>query len=275
MATKRHFTGKPIGQEYESSEDSELESEAEDEVNRQHKNIKSNISIKPIERKEVAVPKDADDSINEKIKVEAIRKEESEDDEEDEEEESEDSEDSDEDSSEESSDDEPKLLRPVFITKSKRSKRSKETLKTKEDKALVDRERTLKTIETHINQDIEYRKQLKEATQNYGGIDDTDDLDPEAERAAYEIRKKQREDRDRARLEQEQDELEELENRRLMTEEDRAEELRQSKSEEPSAQPKVKGAFFREEELLKRDLGDDNEKYDKSLLPQRFKPEKL
>lgn len=271
MATKRHFTGKPIGQEYDSSDDSELESEAEDEVKRQQQNIKSNISIKPIERNEVVVPKES--ASEHRSTVEVIRKEEEEI-EQQEESDSEEEEDSSEDSSdEESSDDEPKLLRPVFIKKTKRT--SKDSPKV--DKALADRERTLKTIETHINQDIEYRKQLKEATQNYGGIDDTDDLDPEAERASYELRKKYREDRDRARLEQEQDELEELENRRLMTEEERAEELRQEKdkSEVTTGQPKVKGAFFREETLLNRDLGEDNEKYDKTLLPQRFKPEKL
>lgn len=271
MAVKRHFTGKPIGQEYEPSDDSELESEVEEDENEkqeQQKSIKTNIQIRPVERDVISkVEEEEEEQSLEEPPVEQDNQSESEE------------EDS---SEEESSDDEPKMLKPVFLSKTKRAQVTKSSTppKTKDQKAAEDRERTLKTIEAHINQDIEYRKQLKESTQNYGGIDDTDDLDPEAERAEWELRQLQRDQRDRAKLEKEQDELEELENRRLRTEEEREKEFREKQAteeqkEDGSSKSKAKGAFFRDEELLKRDLGEENEKYDKNLLPQRFNPDKL
>lgn len=276
MAVKRHFTGKPICQEYEPSDDSELESELEEdesERQQQQKSIKTNIQIRPVERDVIQKYEEKVGQPLEEPQAEQENQSESE------EEESSDEEDS---SEEDSSDDEPKMLKPVFLSKTKRAQVTKSSTppKTKDQKAAEDRERTLKTIEAHINQDIEYRKQLKESTQNYGGIDDTDDLDPEAERAEWELRQLQREQRDRAKLEQEQDELEELENRRLRTEEEREKEFREKQAteeqnEDGSSKSKAKGAFFRDEELLKRDLGEENEKYDKNLLPQRFNPDKL
>ncbi|CCH42743.1 hypothetical protein BN7_2287 [Wickerhamomyces ciferrii] len=277
MAVKRHFTGKPVGEEYdESSSEEEVEEVVgEEPVQHQQKNIKTSINIRPIEKE---VPRETksvenvnvgeDNSIRESAGIE--KKQESEESSEESDEESE----SDSDSDSDSSDDEPKLLKPVFISKSKRSQAIKQT--SNQDKSTKDNERTLKTIEAHINQDIEQRKKEKESEINLGGIDDTDDLDPELERKQWELRQLTREERDRAKLEKEQDEYEELENRRLRTEEERLKEYEENKKEQEQRgkedKQKVKGAFFRDEALLKRDLGEENEKYDKTLLPQKYDP---
>ncbi|KAH3673538.1 hypothetical protein WICMUC_003645 [Wickerhamomyces mucosus] len=172
---------------------------------------------------------------------------------------------------ESSSDSDTKLqLKPVFISKSRRAENLK-TL-TPEEKLLRNKDRTLKKIELHIQQDIDYRKQQLRLIQDFDGIDDTDGLDPEAEYAQWELRSLGREERDRSRLTKEQEEFEELEERRMRTEEERDTEdkLKAQRVDEKKKLYSSTGAFFKDEALLNRNVEGEIEKYDKSLLPQRY-----
>ena len=102
-------------------------------------------------------------------------------------------------------------------------------------------------------------------------VDDTDDLDPEAELAAWKLRELKRLKRDREAIEAREKEIEEIERRRNLTAEERekedAEYLAAQKEERESGKGKAgflqryhhKGAFFQDDEtsreiLARRDL---------------------
>ncbi|KAH3684822.1 hypothetical protein WICPIJ_004175 [Wickerhamomyces pijperi] len=109
-------------------------------------------------------------------------------------------------------------LAPVFISKAKRMsnqkpKASETNANTKSDSDRKDQ--ALKQIELSIKQDIAILKQQSEDTLGFEGIDDTDGLDPEAERKAWEIREEFRQKRDEEKLLKEQEEFEELQARRM------------------------------------------------------------
>jgi microfibrillar-associated protein 1 len=163
------------------------------------------------------------------------------------------------------------LQKPLFLSKKQRMEQ-KETPQTKEAR---DHERAVKTIQMYKQQDEDAQRLLNDKELNLGGIDDTDGLDPEMELRLFQQRKAFREQRDRAKHEKEQEELEELELRRLRTEEERDEEFKARQKEESNSEStgiKTKGAFFHEEGLRGRKLEGESEKYDKSLLPQRYDP---
>ena len=95
-------------------------------------------------------------------------------------------------------------------------------------------------------------------------VDDTDDLDPEAERAAWKLRELQRLKRERETLIARELELEELEKRRNMDEDARLEEDFKRKREIEEEREKTRGsmefmqkyyhkvAFYQDEEILKK-----------------------
>lgn len=110
---------------------------------------------------------------------------------------------------------------PVFISTAKRIKNanlksSPSSLKTQEFSNK--KEMALKQIEVNIQQDIDLLKQQSGIIQSFGGIDDTDGIDPESELEAWKSRNERRVERDNEKLLKEQEEFEELEMRRMAPE---------------------------------------------------------
>src|SRR5947207_6080629 len=104
-----------------------------------------------------------------------------------------------------------------------------------------------------------------EANRGIEAVDDTDDLDPAAEKASWKLRELQRIKRERESLIARELEREELEQRRNMDESERLKEdyARKRESEEERGQNRGKmefmqkyyhkGAFYQDEAVLKRD----------------------
>jgi microfibrillar-associated protein 1 len=113
-------------------------------------------------------------------------------------------------------------------------------------------------------------------------VDDTDDLDPAAERATWKLRELQRIKRDREFLIARELEREELERIRNMDEAEREEEDYKRKQEKEDEKEKTrgqmefmqkyyhKGGFFQDEEILKRDynVATAEEHKNKEVLPK-------
>jgi microfibrillar-associated protein 1 len=262
---KRYFSGKPIGEE---QRDSSSDEEEEDVVVKKA----TSVEMSSIDNVEV-VGRSAMISHGSSIQASGISKEDHEDTDDQEEDIEEDSGSEDSDDEDSDSDDEPKLLKPLFLSKKQRvqSKPTSSVLSKESSK-----ERTLKNIEMMRQQEIDYLKQLELETQNCGGLDDTDGKDPQKEKAEWELRQLKREKRDREREEKEMEELEELEMRRLRTEEEKEQEAmelaeQQAKGQEGKKEKKISGAFFQDDSILNRKMDGEIEKYDKSLLPQRYK----
>jgi microfibrillar-associated protein 1 len=260
---KRHFRGKSI---YEERRDSSSDEEEEDVVVKKATSVEMNLidNVGVVGRSEMI-------SRGRNIQANDISKEDHEDtdDQEEDSEEGSGSEDSD---GESDSDDEPKLLKPIFLSKKQRVQ-SKPTSSAVSNQS--SKERTLKNIEMMRQQEIDYLKQLELETQDYGGLDDTDGKDPQKEKAEWELRQLKREKRDREREEKEMEELEELEMTRLRTEEEREQDAmelaeQQTKGQERKKEKKICGAFFQDDSILNRKMDGEIEKYDKSLLPQRY-----
>jgi microfibrillar-associated protein 1 len=121
-----------------------------------------------------------------------------------------------------------------------------------------------------------------EANRGIEAVDDTDDLDPVAEKVAWKLRELQRIKRERESLIARELEREELEKRRNMDESERLKEdyARKREVEEERAKNRGhmefmqkyyhKGAFYQDEELLKRDytVATAEEHRNKAILPQ-------
>jgi microfibrillar-associated protein 1 len=210
------------------------------------------------------------------------------------------SDDEEEDSSEEeesSSDDEPKrpMLAPKFISKAKRAQQASATPEvTAEDEERVRKEKADALLQAQIEKDIALRAAGKKNWDDddvEDEVDDTDDLDVEAERAAWKLRELKRVKRDREALIAKEKEREEVERRRNMTAEEREAADREyiaAQEEEREGKGKMgfmqkyfhKGAFFNQDdedmdeevrEALNRDTAgrkfvDDTG--DKAVLPE-------
>lgn len=223
----------------------------------------------------------------------------------DEEEESEDE--SEDESEEESEEDRPVLVRPRFISKDKRkgaggpasngSATTQSTVDEPEKPAQnrsenasgndvnpgstepdSRRKATLALIERSIRQE-----QLAEAARfaddadELAAVDDTDGLDPDAELAAWVERERARMKRERDELAAEEREHEELERRRALTEEERlAEDADRLERKSGPTQARYmqryyhRGAFYQDDELLKRDFSEavEDDYKDKRVLPK-------
>lgn len=215
---------------------------------------------------------------------------------------------SEEDSSEEeesSSDDEPAkpMIRPTFMSKAKRAQQLQSTASSApsvEEKAAAEevlrKEKADAVLQAHLDRDAAARAAGKkywddEDIAPEDEVDDTDDLDPEAELAAWKLRELKRVRRDRAAIEEKEKEREEIERRRNMTAEEREaedKEFIEAQKEAQEGRGKMgymqkyfhKGAFFGgegedvDEEVkaaLNRDLAGakfEDEAGDKSLLPE-------
>lgn len=121
-----------------------------------------------------------------------------------------------------------------------------------------------------------------ESNRGIEAIDDTDDLDPASERAAWKLRELRRIKRERESLIARELEKEELEKRRNMDESERLKEDYARKKEVDEQREKNrgtmdfmqkyyhKGAYFQDEDILKRNynVATAEEHRDKSVLPK-------
>lgn len=185
-------------------------------------------------------------------------------------------EESEEESESESEEERPRLmLRPKFIPKSQRGKSAQEK-EAEEQEADEERRRQEANalVEEQIKRDLAARaagRKHWEDSESEGDaeLDDTDGLDPEAELAAFRLRKLRRYKRDREAMLAREAEIEELERRRNLTEEERAaEDAEKIRRQEEERGEKGKmgymrkyfhsGAFYRDEAegagLLDRDI---------------------
>ncbi|KAI7113840.1 hypothetical protein KC343_g18999, partial [Hortaea werneckii] len=206
---------------------------------------------------------------------------------------------------EESSDDEPKkpMLRPTFMSKAKRaqqsasrpSEKSAEEIAAEEERKR--KEKADEMLQLQLERDAAARAAGRRAWDDDAEIapedmvDDTDDVDPEAEKAAWKLRELKRVKRDRLAIEEKEKEREEIERRRNMTAEEREAEDKayiEAQKEEREGKGKMgymqkyfhKGAFSagaeaeQDEEVkavLNRDLSSAryaDETGDKSVLPE-------
>ncbi|SMY21846.1 unnamed protein product [Zymoseptoria tritici ST99CH_1A5] len=200
-----------------------------------------------------------------------------------------------------SSDDEPKkpMLAPKFISKAKRAQQQTDPVITAEDEARIRQEKADALLQAQIERDAALRAAGKKAWDDddvapEDEVDDTDDLDPEAERAAWKLRELKRVRRDREALIAKEKEREEVERRRNMSTPEREAadaEFIAKQEEERADKGKMgymqkyfhKGAFFNadqedmDEEVraaLNRDVAGRkfvDETGDKSLLPESMR----
>ena len=205
---------------------------------------------------------------------------------------------------ESSSDDEPKkpMLAPKFISKAQRQQPTTTTNgePTAEAKAAENethrQQKTDALLQAHLERDAAARAAGKkywdeEDVAPEDAVDDTDDVAPEAEHAAWKLRELKRVRRERVAIEEKEKEREEVERRRNLSAEEREEEDRafvEAQKEEREGRGKVgymqkyfhKGAFFGEDgqeqdaevqEALHRDFAGrrvEDEASDKSVLPE-------
>jgi microfibrillar-associated protein 1 len=201
---------------------------------------------------------------------------------------------------ESSSDDEPKkpMLAPKFISKAKRAQQTTNGVSAEQKAAEEERLRKEKAdamLQAQLERDAAARAAGRkdwddEDTRPEDEVDDTDDLDPEAERAAWKLRELKRVRRERQLIEEKEQEREEIERRRNMTAEEREEEDRkyiEAQKEDREGRGKMaymqkyfhKGAFFNDageddaevKAALSRDLAGarfEDETGDKAVLPE-------
>lgn len=197
---------------------------------------------------------------------------------------------------EESEEEAPKkvLLRPTFIPKNKRNAAVVSTIedpeaaakKKAEDEARKKAE-SKALLEEHIRRDIEAKAAGRKGWDDDDdgtGLDDTDDLDPAAERAAWKLRELTRVKREREALETIEKEREEIERRRNMDPELRRKEdmefVQKQREEKKESRGQMgfmqkyyhKGAFYQDDsEILKKDYATaaiEDEVKNRDVLPK-------
>jgi microfibrillar-associated protein 1 len=172
----------------------------------------------------------------------------------------------------------PKFSRPVFVKKGQR----KEKTQTPEPAKVDNHQETLKLVEQSIKNERALEAAKFGEDDDIYIVDDTDDLDPAAEKAAWKLRELQRIERERNEMAARERELEENEERRNRTTEEIAAEAREKQKkqqEEKQKRAKMKfmqkyyhrGAFYQDEELLKQrdfNVAVEDDYQDKSVLPK-------
>ncbi|KAI4118815.1 MAG: hypothetical protein LQ345_001208 [Seirophora villosa] len=309
----RYRPGKPVAEEQPSEDEYETEEEDE-EVNQQPQKpsapppkassfpadaakIANNLrNVDLNERRRQAAAEEAARLEVEKL-AQAKEEEDFVTDESEEDEGSEGSEESDSGTEESSSEDEAprKLLRPTFIKKDRR-KDSDVVLSKTDDEAWAEQEAERKAkadamIQDQMNRDAAARAAGKkdwddDEDLDVNEVDDTDNVDPEMERAAWKLRELKRIKRDREAIEEAEKEREEIERRRNLTNEEREaedKEFLEQQKEDREGKGKMsymqkyfhKGAFFQDdakaEGLDRRDIMGSRYQDDvvnRELLPQ-------
>lgn len=286
LAPLRYRPGKPVGQD-ESSSEEESGSESENEEQQQKATtappkatsfpkFNSNISKADLERRrqeaqalrarEAELAQKAQEGFETASESEEFGSEEGSESEEDEDE-------------EESEEETParKFIAPTFVSKAQRKavaapKQAEEDAAAEEERRR--REKADALLQAQIEKDAAARAAERRAWDDEDpdaveDVNDTDDLDPEAERAAWKLRELHRVKREREAIEAAEKEREEIERRRNLTTEQReaedAEHIAAQKAEkEGKGQMGFmqkyfhKGAFFQDDEQLaeisKRDI---------------------
>lgn len=200
-----------------------------------------------------------------------------------------------EESDQESEEEAPKkvLLRPTFIPKGKRNAAAVSTqdpeaatAKKAEDDARK-KEESKQLLEEHLRRDIEAKAAGRKGwddDDDATGIDDTDDLDPAAERAAWKLRELTRVKREREAIETIEKEREEIERRKNMDPELRRKEdmdfVAKQREEKKESRGQMgflqkyyhKGAFYQDDsEILKKDYATapiEDEVKNRDVLPK-------
>ncbi|KAI4132640.1 MAG: hypothetical protein LQ338_000580 [Usnochroma carphineum] len=307
----RYRPGKPVAEEH-FSEETEEEEEAQDQQPQKPSAPPSTASSFPTgvakvannlrnvdlnERRRQAAAEEAARIEAEKF-AQAEEEEGFETEESEEEEGSEGSEKSESGTEESSSEDEAprKLLRPTFIKKEKRNDSYAAPDSKTEDEIWAEQEVERKAkadamIQDQLDRDAAARAAGKkdwddDEDLDADEVDDTDNIDPEMERAAWKLRELKRVKRDREAIEQAEREREEIERRRNLTKEEREAEDREfleQQREEREGKGKMgymqkyfhKGAFFQDdakaEGLDRRDIMGSRYQDDvvnRELLPQ-------
>lgn len=299
----RYRPGKPLGEPHESSEEEE-EEEFEGVNEKAPRPLKETAAIVSSALKKV----DLNKRFEQARKLEQVQQT-AEDSSEEDSDEAEDQTDESEDGSSECASDssEPEaevsrsmLLRPMFIPKFKRNgdaavpvtARSVAAEESGEkDTGEVERrkEEAQAIVEEHLRQQAEAREASRRTTEDDHAndaslIDDTDDIDPAAERAAWKLRELLRVKRERDELEKMEKEREEIERRRNMDEKERYREdmeyVRKQRDEAKEARGQMafmqkyyhKGAFYRDDsEILKRNYATaavEDQTVNKEILPK-------
>ncbi|KAJ9118146.1 hypothetical protein QFC22_004049 [Naganishia vaughanmartiniae] len=189
---------------------------------------------------------------------------------------------------EESSEEEPPkpVYRPTFVPKRARETvivkqaelQAEEELWKKKEEELKARKKESRNL---VGESIRRELAEKEATENVPDVDDTDDIDPEAEFEAWRLRELSRLTRDKEAALEREAEKDEIERRRAMPEaqrlredEEYARKTREAKEAnrgEGAFMEKFyhKGAFYQDEDILKRNYNVKTESaVDVSLLPK-------
>ena len=201
-----------------------------------------------------------------------------------------------------SSDEEPKrpMLAPRFISKAKRTQQATAE-PSAETKAIDEEKLRNEKADAILQAQLEREAAARAAGKKYWDdddiapedeVDDTDGLDPEAEKAAWKLRELKRVRRERLAIEEKEKEREEIERRRNMTAEEREEEDKkfieaQKESREDRGKMSYmqkyfhKGAFFNDageedeevKAVLNRDLAGARfeDDADKAVLPEYMK----
>ncbi|KAF4584506.1 hypothetical protein GQ602_005879 [Ophiocordyceps camponoti-floridani] len=187
--------------------------------------------------------------------------------------------DEDDDDEEEEEEEAPRrlMLKPKFIPRSQRGQSTKDAQKDDEAVEKAKEEARKNAIDRMVEEQLEKdraaratrKKHWEDSDNSSSDVDTTDDIDPEAEEAAWRVRELKRLKRGRATMEQREKEREEVERRRNLTAEERAAEdeahLARQRSEKDSKGKMSymqkyfhRGAFFQDETekagLLQRDI---------------------
>ncbi|KAF2403175.1 hypothetical protein EJ06DRAFT_473089 [Trichodelitschia bisporula] len=186
-----------------------------------------------------------------------------------------------------------KLLRPVFIRKGARKGPAAEAVKTEEQKWAEEEARRKSRADALLQEQLEKNAAARAAGKKFWDdedvpdeVDDTDGVEPEAERVAWKLRELQRVKRERDALVAAEKEREEVERRRNLTAEEREAEDRaflEGQREEREGRGKMgfmqkyfhKGAYYTDEVastgLDKRDIMGgryEDDVSNRELLPQ-------
>lgn len=271
----RHRPGKPLAEE--ASESSEDSSEEEEEAPSKPAPPKASSFPKAAHqtidlasrRRDVAAQQAAEALARQKLEAEfETESEESSSEEGSESGNGEESSEEDEESSSEEEAPRRKLLRPVFLKKNQRPSAASANQKSEEDVQAEEEARRRAAADALVQEQLELAAAAKAAGKknwddedNIGdadAIDDTDDIDPEAEYAAWKLRELMRIRRERAAIEAAEAERAEIERRRNLTAAEREAEDREfleKQKEERGDKGNMaymqkyfhKGAFFQED----------------------------
>lgn len=171
----------------------------------------------------------------------------------------------------ESSSEEEVMFKPVFVSKDQRNASKKGPSENQVNDSNPEENKKKELTLKRAGQEIRIEEDL---SNDFGGVDDTDDLDPAKERQDWRARETNRYKRDRQALEVYEKTMDERIRRDRLTEEELVEDFKKRQNQNPNGEhdgPKeLRGAFFHDDEdiskLMKRsysqadDDDDDNKK---------------